>query len=301
MTRLLILLATLLSIGPSTAGAQAVSCASFDAFEWAQSVYEADPARYAGLDPDGDGIACPDLEAGAAPALWTTTVPAGAEPVRLSRVVDGDTADFALSDGSTGRVRFILADTPETVHPTEPEGCFGREAAEFTAWLLSLGADIYLERDVSERDQFDRLLRYVWLDFGGGEVYLLNEALARSGYAAPSTFPPDVKYVEEVRAAQQFAERHQRGLWGACASFGAPVVTGPAPAVAANAQSAPARPVTAPVAAATGDCDLSYPEICLPSSPDLNCGDIPLRRFTVLPPDPHSFDGDADGLGCESG
>ena len=47
------------------------------------------------------------------------------------------------------------------------------------------------------------------------------------------------------------------------------------------------------------NCDLSYPTVCIPPPPpDLDCGDIPYRRFTVLPPDPHNFDGDGDGIGC---
>jgi micrococcal nuclease len=33
---------------------------------------------------------------------------------------------------------------------------------------------------------------------------------------------------------------------------------------------------------------------------DLNCGDIPHRRFTLVLPDPPDFDGDYDGIGCES-
>ena len=50
------------------------------------------------------------------------------------------------------------------------------------------------------------------------------------------------------------------------------------------------------------DCDPSYPTLCIPiGSPDLDCGDITERRFPVLPPDPHRFDGnDDDGVGCES-
>jgi len=51
----------------------------------------------------------------------------------------------------------------------------------------------------------------------------------------------------------------------------------------------------------TQNCDSSYPDFCIPSPPpDLDCGDIPQKRFTVLPPDPHRFDGDNDGIGCES-
>jgi len=49
------------------------------------------------------------------------------------------------------------------------------------------------------------------------------------------------------------------------------------------------------------NCDPSYPDVCIPSPPpDLNCGEISHRNFTVLPSDPHRFDGDKDGLGCES-
>jgi micrococcal nuclease len=39
--------------------------------------------------------------------------------------------------------------------------------------------------------------------------------------------------------------------------------------------------------------------VCIPPPPpDLNCGDIPFRNFRVLPPDPHNFDGNNDGIGC---
>ncbi len=48
------------------------------------------------------------------------------------------------------------------------------------------------------------------------------------------------------------------------------------------------------------DCDSSYPTVCIPSPPpDLDCSDISYKRFKVLSPDPHRFDGDKDGIGCE--
>jgi hypothetical protein len=51
------------------------------------------------------------------------------------------------------------------------------------------------------------------------------------------------------------------------------------------------------------NCDSAYPTVCIPPPPpDLDCGDIPYRRFTALSPDPHRFDGsDDDGIGCENG
>lgn len=48
-------------------------------------------------------------------------------------------------------------------------------------------------------------------------------------------------------------------------------------------------------------CDPSYPDFCIPPpSPDLDCGDIPYKRFTVLQPDSHRFGGDKNRIGCES-
>jgi len=64
-----------------------------------------------------------------------------------------------------------------------------------------------------------------------------------------------------------------------------------------------AAPTSAPMPT-TGQpaaCDAAYPTVCIPPPPpDLDCSDIPHRNFTVLPPDPHRFDGDHDGIGCES-
>ena len=50
-----------------------------------------------------------------------------------------------------------------------------------------------------------------------------------------------------------------------------------------------------------GNCDPSYPDTCISSPPpDLDCGEISDKHFKVVPPDPHGFDRDGDGIGCES-
>jgi hypothetical protein len=64
-------------------------------------------------------------------------------------------------------------------------------------------------------------------------------------------------------------------------------------------------PTPGPTSGATtepgGQCDPAYPTVCIPPPPpDLDCGEITYRNFMVLPPDPHRFDGDRDGIGCET-
>jgi micrococcal nuclease len=59
-------------------------------------------------------------------------------------------------------------------------------------------------------------------------------------------------------------------------------------------------PVVAPTATRAAACHPSYPTLCLPGSPDLDCADIPQKAFPVRPPDPHGLDGDKDGIGCEN-
>jgi hypothetical protein len=60
------------------------------------------------------------------------------------------------------------------------------------------------------------------------------------------------------------------------------------------------RRVTTTTRAPTRNCDPSYPDFCIPPPPDLDCADVDGSNFTVLPPDPHGFDREGDGVGCES-
>jgi endonuclease YncB( thermonuclease family) len=197
--------------------------------------------------------------------------PASGRPTaQVARVIDGDTIE--LSDGR--RVRYIGIDTPETVDPSQPVGCYGKEASDRNKALVE-GKTVSLEKDVSETDRFGRLLRYVYL----GDV-MVNELLVSEGFAQASSFPPDVKYQDRFTAAQQQARAASRGLWG--------------PACAA--------PAATPPPASGGNCSPAYPGVCIaPPPPDLDCPQISHRRFQVLPPDPHRFDSDSDGIGCETG
>jgi hypothetical protein len=68
---------------------------------------------------------------------------------------------------------------------------------------------------------------------------------------------------------------------------------------------APTPPPPPPPPPPPGPCADSYPSVCIPPPPpDLNCPDIPYTNFTVrwdvAVPDPHHFDGNKDGVGCES-
>ncbi|MEX0800329.1 MAG: thermonuclease family protein [Dehalococcoidia bacterium] len=145
-------------------------------------------------------------------------LPEGLQQAQVTRVIDGDTIDVLL-DGETVRVRYIGIDTPETVDPRRPVGCFGDEASDRNKQLVD-GQTVGLERDVSETDAFGRLLRYVWVDpsTGSGRAVMVNAALVEEGYALASTYPPDVKHSAMFAALQARARDTGRGLWSACAT-----------------------------------------------------------------------------------
>lgn len=148
-----------------------------------------------------------------APSAETSgSVPLAANATMI-RVVDGDTID-ATVDGQRQRIRLIGIDTPETKKENTPVQCYGPEASAFTTSLLPKGTPLYLERDVVGRDDYGRLLAYV---YRLPDRVFVNAELVRQGYARLLTFPPNVAHATEfVRAAQE-ANRAGRGLWGACA------------------------------------------------------------------------------------
>jgi endonuclease YncB( thermonuclease family) len=128
-------------------------------------------------------------------------------PATVTHVVDGDTIRVEI-DGQEYRVRYIGIDTPETVDPRGPVQCFGEEASERNRQLVE-GKVVGLERDVSETDEFGRLLRYVWV----GDV-MVNAALVEEGYALAATYPPDARYADLFASLQGQAREQRRGLWG---------------------------------------------------------------------------------------
>lgn len=190
----------------------------------------------------------------------------------VERVIDGDT--FVCGSGE--RVRLILVNTPEM--DDEPLGDLARR---FLVDLMPPGTRVELEIGVEERDRYGRLLAYVRLPDGR----MVNRILARQGYAQVMVVPPNVRHVESIRAAVDSARAEEAGLWGRSPGF---------------FPSEP-PPDAAPRSGGTAGCHSAYPDACIPPPPpDLDCSDVAHRRFRVRAPDPHRFDGDGNGIGCEN-
>ena len=204
------------------------------------------------------------------------------EGIMVTKVVDGDT--IKLEDGTT--VRYIGVDTPETVHPSKPKGCFGSEASAKNRELVA-GKRVRLEKDVSDTDRYGRLLRYVYID----DVFV-NDLLVREGFATSVSYPPDEKYQEQFRLAEQDARANKRGLWGSCQST-TPKST-PKPQSTAVSPTPQATPTPSSTGTYTGG--------------DKNCSDFDTHAAAQAfflsqggpNSDPHKLDRDGDGVACET-
>ncbi len=122
---------------------------------------------------------------------------------RVLKIIDGDTVDVRNST----RVRLLNIDTPEVGQP------YSAEAIAFTKSLI-LFKNVRLELDVKERDNYDRLLAYIYVETETGWV-MANLEIVRAGLARLLIIPPNGKYRGEFEAAQRDAMIHRRGLWGA--------------------------------------------------------------------------------------
>jgi micrococcal nuclease len=128
-------------------------------------------------------------------------------------VVDGDTVDIEIG-GRTERVRLIGIDTPEmNVDEGAPE-CFAPEARAFLEDLLPVGIEIRLVRDIVGRDDYGRLLAYV---YRRSDELFVNEAIVANGFARPLTIAPNDAFTGEFVSATRAAKEVRAGLWAACA------------------------------------------------------------------------------------
>ena len=218
-------------------------------------------------------------------------LPPGTQFAVVTRVVDGDTIRVDIN-GTEFPVRYIGIDAPEPNAKDPAVKKLADAATRINATLVE-GQEVFLERDVSETDRFDRLLRNVWLIDSGGSQVLVNLELVRLGFAKVTTFPPDEKYVGYLTTAEASAKAEQLGLWA----------PGSTPASTSSPAAAAASPNTLVAASDTGasNCHPSYTP-CLPIVGDLDCGDIRVvgkDPVQVKGPDEYRLDADGDGLGCE--
>jgi micrococcal nuclease len=148
--------------------------------------------------------------AGSPPAPSTPTA-LGINATMLSDV-DGDTIDVDIG-GHRERVRLIGIDTPETKKPNTPIQCYGPEASAFTKSLLPADTALHLERDVVARDDYGRMLAYVYL---AGTGMFVNMTIIRQGYARVLTIRPNAAHADEFVEAARLAQAENIGLWAKC-------------------------------------------------------------------------------------
>ena len=210
---------------------------------------------------------------------------------QVVEVVDGDTIEVRI-DGTVYTVRYIGIDAPETVHPSEPVEWMGPEASVANRQLVE-GRTVYLEKDVSETDEYGRLLRYVFLADGT----FVNMELVRLGYAQIDTVPPDVRYQGLLLEAQREAREAERGLWAPTptATYAFPTVTSqptepptatPIPVVPTNTP-APLLPTNTPAPPLPTNTPASPLSTNTPAPPlSTNTPASPLSTNTPAPPLP---------------
>ena len=128
--------------------------------------------------------------------------------VSVTRVTDGDTIEVSPRIEGTEDVRLIGIDTPETAGSPRGGQPYSEKADEFSEQKLG-GQRIGLRFDVEKKDQYGRLLAYVYLPNGS----MLNETLLREGYAQVATFPPNVRHLGSFESAQRMAREAERGIW----------------------------------------------------------------------------------------
>ena len=93
--------------------------------------------------------------------------------------------------------------------PELSDGELGRESKNALSLLMPVGTKVIAETDVRVTDQFGRVLAFLYLPSG----VMVNEKMARSGFATSLVYPPNVKYVERIRGAVALARKEKRGLW----------------------------------------------------------------------------------------
>lgn len=120
-------------------------------------------------------------------------------PFKVIKIIDGDTVDLNNSE----RVRLSGIDTPEIGE------CYYKEAKNKLEDLI-LNKDVFLERDISDKGRYGRLLRYIYVN-----NLLINSFLVKEGYAkVHDKYDYDIKLYKELKEVESTAKNNKLGVWG---------------------------------------------------------------------------------------
>ncbi len=124
----------------------------------------------------------------------------------VNRVIDGDTIEV-IKDNETFKVRYSGIDAPELDSKNKQTKCRAEKAKEANEGLIK-NKKVMLEEDIKDKDEYGRLLRYVWLD-----NTLINEYLVENGFARADTFLSGEKHKKRLEEAEIKAKGNEVGLW----------------------------------------------------------------------------------------
>jgi micrococcal nuclease len=227
----------------------------------------------------------PDGGITAAPTL---TSPPGDLAI-VTRIVDGDTIR-AEQDGQEVTIRYIGVNTPEVEEP-----CYA-EATAANQGLVN-GQTVTLVKDVSDTDQYGRLLRYVYVN-----GLFVNAELVRQGWAEAYRYPPDTGHADEFHDLALAARDANRGCWPT-GVFGPPAegvpTAEPTSTVLPGTPTPTARPASTQPGTGVCSCDYnqyncanfasrSEAQSCFDHCVEQGAGDV------------HLLDSNGNGLACEN-
>lgn len=137
--------------------------------------------------------------------------PTPVEMHRVVRIIDGDTIEIENNQ----RIRYIGINSPEMKAKGKPDQCFAQEAKKKNEELV-LNKAVRLEKDISNIDTYNRLLRFVYVQQPNGKELFVNEYLVQEGFAQLMTIPPDISKADIFKKLQASARDDKKGLWGIC-------------------------------------------------------------------------------------
>jgi micrococcal nuclease len=189
---------------------------------------------------------------------------------KIANVIDGDTLDVRTNGGNLVTIRLALVDAPET------NELGYNEAKDFISQNC-LDKPATVDPDNNQDLSYGRLVALVYCD-----GININEAIIAAGFA--STY-------KSFCGVSEFGISDWAQKYGCAAEDGDLAGLGED----TNIDSDEGQEKI------SDNCDSAYSDVCITSPPpDLDCGDILDRNFKVKSPDPHNFDGDSDGIGCET-